>query len=135
LKALGRHVLAEFFECDTQILNDNALIEIYMKQAAIECKASIVNSVFHTFNPHGVSGVVVIAESHLAIHTWPEYGYAAVDVFTCGDTVDPWVATRSLHGALKAKKVTTIEMKRGAIKSDTVLHHKPVITEELTTTI
>lgn len=135
MKALGRHVLAEFFECDTQILNDNALIEIYMKQAAIDCKATIVNSVFHTFNPHGVSGVVVIAESHLAIHTWPEYGYAAVDVFTCGDTVDPWVATRSLQEALKAKKVTTIEMKRGAIKSDTVLHHKPVITEELTTTI
>lgn len=135
MKALGRHVLAEFFECDTQILNDNALIEIYMKRAAIDCKATIVNSVFHTFNPHGVSGVVVIAESHLAIHTWPEYGYAAVDVFTCGDTVDPWIATRSLQEALKAKKVTTIEMKRGAIKSDTVLHHKPVITEELTTTI
>lgn len=133
MKALGRHILAEFFECDTHILNDSKLIEIYMKQAAIDCNATIINSVFQTFNPHGVSGVVVIAESHLAIHTWPEYGYAAVDVFTCGDTVDPWVATRSLQEALKAKKVTTVELNRGEIESDTVLHHKPVLVEELTT--
>lgn len=133
MKALGRHILAEFFECDTQILNDSHLIEIYMKQAAIDCNATIINSVFQTFNPHGVSGVVVIAESHLAIHTWPEYGYAAVDVFTCGDTVDPWVATRSLKELLKAQSVTTVEMKRGELKSETVLHHKPVIMQEVTT--
>lgn len=133
MKALGRHILAEFFECDTQILNDSHLIEIYMKQAAIDCNATIINSVFQTFNPHGVSGVVVIAESHLAIHTWPEYGYAAVDVFTCGDTVDPWVATRSLQELLKAQSVTTVEMKRGEIKTDEVLHHKPIMIQELTT--
>jgi S-adenosylmethionine decarboxylase len=133
LKALGRHILAEFFECDTQILNDSHLIEIYMKQAAIDCNATIINSVFQAFNPHGVSGVVVIAESHLAIHTWPEYGYAAVDVFTCGETVDPWLATRSLQELLKAKSVTTVEMKRGEIKSDEVLHHKPLMLQEVTT--
>jgi len=132
LRALGRHILAEFFECDTHILNDRDLIEIYMKQAAIECKATIVDSVFQTFNPHGVSGVVVIAESHLAIHTWPEYGYAAIDVFTCGETVDPWVATRALQNLLKAKQTTTVEMKRGEIKSDEVLRHKPAITQEVT---
>jgi S-adenosylmethionine decarboxylase len=127
LKALGRHILAEFFECDTQILNDSQMIEIYMKQAAIDCNATIINSVFQTFNPH------VIAESHLAIHTWPEYGYAAVDVFTCGETVDPWVATRSLQELLKAQNVTTVEMKRGEIKSDEVLHHKPIMMQELAT--
>lgn len=132
MKALGRHILAEFFECDTQILNDSHLIEIYMKQAAIDCNATIINSVFQTFNPHGVSGVIVIAESHLAIHTWPEYGYAAIDVFTCGETVDPWAATRSLQELLKAKRVTTVEMKRGEIVSDTVLQHKPVMMPELT---
>ena len=82
MNALGRHILAEFYECDTDILNDAQRIENYMKRAALECGATIVSSTFQTFNPHGVSGVIVIAESHLAIHTWPEYGYAAVDVFT-----------------------------------------------------
>ncbi len=125
MKALGRHILAEFYECDPQILNDAEQIEIYMKRAAIECGATIVNSTFHTFNPHGVSGVVVIAESHLAIHTWPEYGYAAVDVFTCGDTVDPHIATEVLRESLKATKIETVEMIRGELKGKGVLHHKP----------
>lgn len=132
MKALGRHILAEFFDCDRDLLNDQEQIEMAMKRAAIECGATIVQAVFHSFNPHGVSGVVVIAESHLAIHTWPEYGYAAIDVFTCGETIDPWIATRALQEYLKAKEVTTVEMKRGELKLDTVLRHKPLITEELT---
>jgi S-adenosylmethionine decarboxylase proenzyme len=129
LNALGRHILAEFYECDPEILNDVEKVEIYMKRAALECGATIVNSVFHTFNPHGVSGVVVIAESHLAIHTWPEYGYAAVDVFTCGDTVDPWVANRVLQESFKAKNIKTVELNRGELENEEVLHHKPVMVD------
>jgi S-adenosylmethionine decarboxylase proenzyme len=131
LKALGRHILAEFFECDREILNDVERVENYMKRSALECGATIVNSVFHTFNPHGVSGVVVIAESHLAIHTWPEYGYAAIDVFTCGDTVDPWIATEALKEYFKADSIKTVEMNRGELEleNDQVLHHKPVMLE------
>jgi len=132
LKSLGRHILAEFYNCDRAILNSVEKIELYMKRAAIECEATIVNSVFHTFNPHGVSGVVVIAESHLAIHTWPEYGYAAVDVFTCGDMVDPWVATEALKEYLQADSIKTVELKRGELKNHAVLHHKPVMLEEAT---
>jgi S-adenosylmethionine decarboxylase proenzyme len=128
LKALGRHILAEFFNCDPQIINDVEKVEQYMKRAAIECGAAIVNSVFHTFNPHGISGVVVIAESHLAIHTWPEYGYAAVDVFTCGNSVDPWIATRTLQEYLRAESIKSIELNRGELKNQGVLHHKPVET-------
>ena len=135
MKYLGRHILAELFNCDVDIVNDKIKIEINMKRAALECGATIVNSTFEMFNPHGVSGVVVIAESHLAIHTWPEYGYAAVDIFTCGEVVDPWIATRFLQQALKAKKVTRVEMKRGEIKSHKVLHHKPVETKEITEVI
>lgn len=132
MNALGRHILAEFFDCNTNILNNKDKIEMAMKRAAIESNATIVSSIFQTFNPHGVSGVVVIAESHLAIHTWPEYNYAAVDVFTCGETVDPWIATRFLQEAFQSKKVTTVELMRGEIESNEVLHHKPVITEEVT---
>lgn len=129
MSALGRHILAEFYECDPDILNDSDLVEIHMKRAALECGATIVKSVFHTFNPHGVSGVVVIAESHLAIHTWPEYGYAAVDVFTCGDTVDPWIATRVLQESFKAKNIKTVELNRGELQNKGVLHHKPVMVD------
>lgn len=68
---------------------------------------------FHTFNPHGVSGVVVIAESHLTIHTWPEYGYAAIDVFTCGDDVDPYASYQYLREKFKAKSAYLMEVKRG----------------------
>ncbi len=125
MNSLGRHILAEFFECDNDLLNDNQHVEMSMKRAALECGATIVSATFHAFNPHGVSGVVVIAESHLAIHTWPEYGYAAVDVFTCGETVDPAVATEALKEYLKAGKVTTVQVNRGELKLDRVLHHKP----------
>ena len=129
MKALGRHILAEFFDCDENILNDAQLLEAYMKRAAIECGATIVNSTFHTFNPHGISGVIVIAESHLAIHTWPEYQYAAIDIFTCGDTIDPEAGTRALKEYLKAQKISTVEIKRGELKFDKVLQHKPIIAD------
>ena len=89
---LGQHVLAEFFECDPNILNSIDKVEKYMIDAALECGATIVQKCFHMFNPYGVSGVVIISESHLAIHTWPELGYAAVDLFTCGDKCDPKIS-------------------------------------------
>jgi S-adenosylmethionine decarboxylase proenzyme len=89
---LGRHILAEFFECDPNILNSPEMVERFMTEAAIECGATIVQKCFHLFAPFGVSGVVIISESHLAIHTWPELGYAAIDFFTCGESCDPKVA-------------------------------------------
>lgn len=128
MQSLGRHILAEFYDCDPEILNDSGRIEVYMKRAALECGATIVSSTFHAFNPHGVSGVVVIAESHLAIHTWPEYGYAAIDVFTCGETVDPAVANNALKEYLQADNILVTELKRGELKGrNGVLQHKPAI--------
>ncbi len=104
-KRLGKHILVEFYNCDNQLLNSSHLIEEYMIKAAELAKATVVQSVFHTFNPWGgVSGVVVIQESHLTIHTWPEYGYAAIDLFTCGEEVDPWIAFEYLKEKLKAEK-------------------------------
>lgn len=130
MKALGRQILAEYYNCDSAVLNNPELIQACMESAAKACKATIVESVFHMFNPHGVSGVVVIAESHLAIHTWPEYNYAAVDIFTCGDTVDPWVAFEFLKDKLKASHTSTIEMKRGQLdlgQNDNVFPYKQVV--------
>ncbi|MFY0674190.1 MAG: polyamine aminopropyltransferase [Bacteroidia bacterium] len=110
---LGRHIIVEYYDCDTQIMNDVVQIEQFMVNAAKEAQATVVNSTFHHFSPFGVSGVVVIEESHLAIHTWPEYGYAAVDIFTCGDAVDPWVCYKYLEKNFKAGYGSGMQMQRG----------------------
>ncbi len=117
---LGQHVLAEFFECDPNILNSNDKVEKYMIEAALECGATIVQKCFHMFNPYGVSGVVIISESHLAIHTWPELGYAAVDLFTCGTKCDPKVAYEFLKRKFNSKKASFTELKRGIIDRETL---------------
>ncbi|MFA6939933.1 MAG: adenosylmethionine decarboxylase [Clostridiaceae bacterium] len=113
---LGKHILVEFYNCDEKILNDGDKIEIYMNEAAQAAKATIVQSVFHKFNPHGISGAIIIMESHITIHTWPEYGYAAVDLFTCGDTIDPWTAFEYLKEKLKSEKYETAEVARGILE-------------------
>jgi spermidine synthase len=116
MKSLGRHVLVEFHGCSAEILNDVPLIETSMNDAAREAGATIISSVFHHFSPFGVSGVVVIQESHLAIHTWPEYRYAAVDLFTCGDTVSPWISYEYLKAAFQAEHGSAIELNRGQLE-------------------
>lgn len=123
-KYLGRHILAEFFECDSNILNNPKLVEDYMVQAALECGATIVQKCFHLFSPYGVSGVIIISESHLAIHTWPELGYAAVDLFTCGDNCDPKVAYDFLKKMFNAKDASYSKLNRGILdnKNLTVQH-------------
>ncbi|MGI5876956.1 MAG: adenosylmethionine decarboxylase [Dethiobacteria bacterium] len=123
MHALGRHVLAEFHDCSSEILNDPTKIEEMMVKAAMEAGAEVLEVVFHQFAPQGVSGVVVISESHLAIHTWPEYRYAAVDVFTCGNTVDPWVSCNYLKKQFEANCMVAKEMKRGIF--DYEVSHAP----------
>lgn len=112
---LGRHLLAEFYDCDPNVLNNVQFIEKSMTDAALKAGATIVQKNFHLFSPWGVSGVVVIAESHLAIHTWPEHGYAAVDLFTCGDSVDPMVSYDYLRHIFNAKTAFYSELRRGLI--------------------
>ena len=115
MRALGYHLLAEFYGCGHDILDDVGRIKNLMDEAALTSGASIVESIFHRYNPHGVSGVVVIEESHLAIHTWPEHGYAAVDLFTCGEDVDPWKAHDFLKNGLDPESTSTKEIIRGEI--------------------
>lgn len=116
MKALGRHILVEFTDCNADILNDVDKVEKSMVEAAKTAGATVINSTFHHFSPWGISGVVVIQESHLAIHTWPEYRYAAVDLFTCGETVDPWVSFEHLKKAFKSNKYSALEMNRGSMQ-------------------
>lgn len=115
MNALGRHILVEFYDCSPELMNDVVHIENSMVAAAETAGATVINSTFHHFSPYGVSGVVVIQESHLAIHTWPEYGYAAVDLFTCGDSVDPWVSYKFLKDAFEAGHGSSMELRRGQL--------------------
>ena len=118
MNALGTHLLIELRECNPEILRSLDNVRDALVSAAKEAKATIVDISFHEFNPFGISGVVVIAESHLTIHTWPEYDYAAIDIFTCGDVIKPEVAASYLIKQFGCKSPSIVEMKRG------ILSHK-----------
>ena len=114
MNALGRHILAEFSGCNPDVLNDLPVVEQAMGDAARRAGATVLQTAFHHFSPFGISGVVVIEESHLAIHTWPEYQYAAVDLFTCGESVDPWLSFDHLKAAFQATNHSALELHRGS---------------------
>lgn len=116
MNELGRHILAEIYGCDSAILNNKKLIEKKMVEAAVKAGAEVREVAFHEFSPQGISGVVIISESHLTIHTWPELGYAAVDVFTCGNKINPWDACNYLTDMLEARNMTATEVKRGVFE-------------------
>lgn len=115
MHALGSHLLVEMKDCNPTILMSLQQVTDAMVSAAKEAKATIVDVSFHEFNPFGISGMVVIAESHLSIHTWPEYSYAAVDIFTCGDVIKPEIAAQHLIERFECKNPSIVEMKRGVI--------------------
>ena len=113
MKALGRHIVCEFSGCDPMLLSDVDGIHSMMIDAAKAARATVMESAFYRFQPQGVSGTVILAESHLSIHTWPEKGYAAMDFYTCGEHTDPWAACEHAAKMLKARSMRTTEVKRG----------------------
>ena len=115
MNALGKHLLLELKDCDRTVLNDLDFLKGILLEAASTAGATVLGESFHQFNPHGVSGVVIIAESHLFIHTWPDCGYAAVDIFTCGDSVQSEKAAQKLIRELGAKSHSILEIQRGIL--------------------
>ncbi|MBI2501683.1 MAG: adenosylmethionine decarboxylase [Candidatus Latescibacteria bacterium] len=115
MEALGRHVLVDFYGCSPALLDDAGHLEQALNQAALAAGARVLNSTFHRFSPCGVTGVLAIQESHLAIHTWPEHAFAAVDLFTCGQALDPWQACALLKKALGAAQGKAVELHRGQL--------------------
>lgn len=112
MKALGRQFVVEMWGCNGNI-NAPGVIRKALEEAVRRANATLLDLRVHTFNPHGVSGVAVIAESHISIHTWPEHGYAAVDIFTCGEKSRPEAALEVFREVLKPKRMEVIEIKRG----------------------
>lgn len=110
---MGRHVIAEMWDCNIDILNDMGKIEQIFVDAALKSGAEIREVAFHKFAPQGVSGVVIISESHLTIHSFPEHGYASIDVYTCGDVIDPNVACDYIAESLESQRLERVEVPRG----------------------
>lgn len=130
LNALGRHVIVELYNCKPLLLDDVTYVQNAMQNAAEQAGATIINLTFHHFSPYGVSGVVVIQESHLAIHTWPEWGFASIDLFTCGESTDPWKCYSVLKEAFEASHGSTIEMRRGQLELLKKNEYKPSFINE-----
>jgi S-adenosylmethionine decarboxylase len=108
IKHLGRHVVFDFWGCTN--LNSLVAMRKMLKEAVKACGVTLLEVKIRTFSPSGISGVALIAESHISIHTWPEHEYAAVDVFTCGKKVDPYLAVPVFKKYLKPKKAEVIDL-------------------------
>lgn len=115
MNALGTQILLELKQCNRELLNDLPHIRKALLQAAKEVGATVIGQSFHQFSPQGVTGVVAIAESHLCIHTWPEYGYAAVDIFTCGEGFKPQEAVDLIVRSLGSQEHSVTEIRRGVL--------------------
>ncbi|MFO0569585.1 MAG: adenosylmethionine decarboxylase [Polyangiaceae bacterium] len=108
----AKHLLVEYEGCDPAILDDLEAVRGLMRQAAEAAGATVVAEAFHRYRPQGVTGVLVIEESHFSVHTWPEHGYAALDFYTCGDCV-PERADALLRVALGAERAEVVLVDRG----------------------
>ena len=115
MKSLGRHIILELYGVAFNMLNDVYEMERVMTEAVRISGATIIRPFFHKFSPQGISGIIVVAESHFSIHTWPEYGYAAVDFFTCGDQIRFDVAVKFIKDSLKAVSIQVMEIRRGTL--------------------
>lgn len=112
MEHLGRHVIIELWGC-SDVINDADHVKTAMVDAVRAANATLLNIYVHTFSPQGVTGVAVLSESHLSIHTWPEHGYVAADVFTCGATTNPQAAAEVLAQRFEAKQSVVTELQRG----------------------
>lgn len=111
MKSLGKHLILELWDC--QGLNDVGLVEQALRQSAQVCNAKILDLDIHPFSPVGITGVAVLSKSHVLIHTWPELGFAAVDVFICEDDLDPSIVMPIFQRTFSPSHVQAIEVKRG----------------------
>jgi S-adenosylmethionine decarboxylase len=112
MKQVGTHLVVDAWEASEELLNDPEAIRRAMLEAISAGDATLIDMCVHQFSPHGVTATATLAESHIAIHTWPEHGYFAADLFFCGRG-KPERAMEVLQTALKAKKVRTRDIRRG----------------------
>jgi len=120
---IGTHLIIDAWDCPAEILNDKEKISQALLRAVKEGNATLVDLVVHQFSPHGVTANATLAESHIALHTWPEYGYFAADLFFCGEG-KPYKAMEYLKDALQAKEFSIQEIKRGFVPTKEMVEVK-----------
>lgn len=109
----GRHVAVDTWGVDFEVLNNAELLQAHLVEAAEACGATVLSVQAKQFEPQGATVLVMLSESHLSIHTYPERGFAAVDCYTCGETVDPQLAIDYLVSILKPEKAYAKKLIRG----------------------
>ncbi|MDX1920613.1 MAG: adenosylmethionine decarboxylase, partial [Candidatus Caenarcaniphilales bacterium] len=119
---MGRHVIADLSGCKRELISSVEYVQQVLEEAVVKAGATIVNSIFHQFSPIGVSGIILLSESHCSIHTWPDEGYAAIDIYTCGEHVFPQVACEHIASKLKSAEVCISSLERG-IENKMIRHH------------
>ena len=129
-KTIGEHYIVEASGCNPEVIGSVDKVQDILVKAAELAKVQVWAISVHRFPPHGVSGVVVISESHLSVHTWPEEGYAALDIYTCGENSKPEEALRYAIKEFGAKEVHITELTRGLDEGDRQFYHSIVTWEE-----
>lgn len=119
---IGYHYIVEAAGCDAEIIGSPDHMRELMTRAARDGEMGIRTSYFYRFSPSGVSGVVIVSESHISVHTWPEKGYAALDVFVCGEEVKPEKAIHSILKEIGSTDAHVTEIKRGIQDEDAYTH-------------
>ena len=104
MSTLGKHIILEMWGCCKDTIDNVEVVKEILVKAAESVKATLVDVVCHRFSPYGVTGVAILAESHIAVHTWPEHGYAAADIFICGSAINPRNAASYMAEAFYAKR-------------------------------
>ena len=115
---LGTHCLLDLFGCDRSRLDDPEWLAHLLAQGAAMAGANVLSAHHHRFEPHGVSAICVLSESHISIHTWPEHGTASADVYTCGSGCDPRIACEWIVDQLDAAEHDLRVIDRGARQLD-----------------
>lgn len=110
---VGKHAIADIYMCNCPNMDNINYVKKLIFKSAKEANLTVVNSQFHKFNPIGISGVLILAESHLTIHTWPEYNYIAIDIFTCGQNINPSKACEKIAKNFKSNNYDIKEFERG----------------------
>jgi S-adenosylmethionine decarboxylase len=127
---IGHHYIVEASGCDPKVIGSVEKVQQILVKAAEIAGAHVWSISFNKFPPHGVSGVVVISESHISTHTWPEMGYAALDIYTCGAKVKPDMAVIYAVEAFKAETSHITEITRGIDEGDEIFYHSFITWEE-----
>jgi S-adenosylmethionine decarboxylase len=115
LVPVGSHCILELYECPTDLLNNLVFIRDSLQEAAKRAKSTLLKEITHQFHPYGVTALALLAESHISLHTWPETGYIAVDIFTCGEHTEPEVACKFLLETFQARSHVLLKFPRGKL--------------------